>query len=64
MKLVIIVDAYLKTKEEIFQEYETSVDGLKSTDVRKRQRRYGKNILIEKNKKTKVQIFLISLRML
>ncbi len=57
MKLVIIVDAYLKTKEEIFQEYETSVDGLKSTDVRKRQRRYGKNILIEKNKKTKVQIF-------
>ncbi len=51
-------DAYLKTKEEVLKEYKTSMDGLSNSDAKKRQNLIGKNILIEKNKKSKLSIFL------
>ena len=51
-------DAYLKTKEEVLKEYKTSMDGLSNSDAKKRQTILGKNVLIEKNKKSKLSIFL------
>ena len=36
----------------------TSKDGLSKTEVLKRQNTYGLNVLIDKNKRTKLQIFL------
>ena len=51
-------DAYLKTKEEVLKEYKTSMDGLSNSEAKKRQKLIGKNILIEKNKKSKLSIFL------
>ena len=51
-------DAYLKTKEEVLKEYKTSMDGLSNSEAKKRQNLIGKNILIEKNKKSKLSIFL------
>ena len=51
-------DAYLKTKNEVLNEYKTSMDGLSSKEARRRQGIQGKNILIEKNKKSKLSIFL------
>ena len=49
---------YKKTKEEIFKEYNTSINGLSDKEVIRRQNIMGKNILIEKNKKSKLSIFL------
>ena len=51
-------DAYLKNKEEVLKEYKTSMDGLSNSEAKKRQNLIGKNILIEKNKKSKLSIFL------
>ena len=51
-------DAYLKTKNEVLNEYKTSMDGLSSKEARRRQGIQGKNVLIEKNKKSKLSIFL------
>ena len=50
--------AYQKTIDEIYTELNSSKDGLSKTEVLKRQKTYGLNVLIDKNKKTKLQIFL------
>ena len=50
--------AYQKTTEEIYKELETSEKGLTNDEAKKRLRTYGQNILTEKPKKTKLQIFL------
>lgn len=55
-------DAYLKTKNEVLNEYKTSMDGLSSKEARRRQGIQGKNVLIEKNKKSKLSIFLKQLK--
>ena len=49
---------YQKTIEEIYKELKTKEDGLTKAEVLKRRQAYGQNILIDKNKKTKFQIFL------
>ena len=49
---------YQKTIEEIYKELKTKEDGLTKAEVLKRRQTYGQNILIDKNKKTKFQIFL------
>ena len=51
-------DAYKKSIEEIYKELETSNKGLSLSKVKKLQKIYGKNVLVEKDKKTKLQIFL------
>ncbi len=51
-------DAYLKTKKEVLNEYKTSLKGLSSKEAKRRQEIQGKNVLIEKNKKSKLSIFL------
>ena len=50
--------AYQKTTEEIYKELNTSEKGLTNEEAKKRIRTYGVNALIDKNKKTKMQIFL------
>ncbi len=50
--------AYQKSIDEIYTELNTSKDGLSKTEVLKRQKTYGLNVLIDKNKRTKLQIFL------
>ena len=50
-------EAYKKTVEEIYNELGTTKNGLSVSMVRKLQKSSGKNELVEKNKKTKVQIF-------
>ena len=49
---------YKKSIDEILKEYNTSLNGLNNNDVKLLFRRYGKNELKEKGKKTKLQIFL------
>ncbi len=49
---------YQKTIEEIYKELKTKEDGLTKAEVLKRRQAYGQNILIDKNKRTKLQIFL------
>ena len=51
-------DAYKKSKEEVLKEYKTSLDGLTDTEARRRLNLFGKNVLIEKNKKSKLHIFI------
>ncbi len=51
-------DAYKKTIEQIYQELNIDNKGLDSKTVKRLQQQHGKNVLIEKNKKTKLQIFL------
>ena len=50
-------ETYQKTIEELYQELDTSKNGLTTKKIKALQRTIGKNELIEKNKKTKVQIF-------
>ena len=50
--------AYQKTIEEIYEELNTSSKGLSNKEANERRRKYGLNTLIDKNKKTKLQIFL------
>lgn len=51
-------DAYQKSKEEILKEYKTTLDGLTEQEAKRRLNLYGRNILIEKNKKSKLRIFI------
>ena len=51
-------EAYKKTIEEIYKELDTSEKGISSKKVKQLHKLYGKNILVEKDKKTKLQIFL------
>ena len=51
-------DAYKKKVEEIYQLLTTSSNGLTNEEVKKRLKKYGQNILIDKHKRTKFQIFL------
>ncbi len=50
--------AYQKTVEEIYKELNTKEEGLSKSEVLKRRQKYGPNVLIDKNKRTKLQIFL------
>lgn len=50
--------AYKKNIDEIYKDYNTSKNGLDSKRVKELLRINGKNELVEKNKKTKLQIFL------
>lgn len=50
--------AYKQSINDIYKELNTSKNGLSHNQVTELERIYGKNILIEKNKKTKLQIFL------
>lgn len=49
---------YKKSTDEILKEYNTLLNGLNNNDVKLLFRKYGKNELKEKGKKTKLQIFL------
>ena len=51
-------EAYKKTIDEIYKELNTSKNGLDLKRVKELQKINGKNELVEKNKKTKLQIFL------
>ncbi len=51
-------EAYQKTIEEIYSEYQTNKDGLSDKEAERRLRLFGKNVLIQKNKKSKWKIFL------
>lgn len=50
--------AYQKTVEEIYHELNTSFNGLTNIEAKNRIKKYGQNILVDKNKRTKLQIFL------
>ena len=56
--VILVNDAYLKTKKEVLNEYKTSLNGLSNKEAKRRQEIQGKNVLIEKNKKSKLSIFL------
>ena len=51
-------EAYKKTIEEIYKELDTTDKGISSKKVKQLYKFYGKNVLVEKGKKTKLQIFL------
>ncbi len=51
-------EAYKKTIEEIYKELGTTDKGISSKKVKQLYKFYGKNVLVEKDKKTKLQIFL------
>ena len=51
-------NAYQKNTEEIYKELNTSEKGLTNEEAKARARKYGLNVLTDKNKKTKLQIFL------
>ncbi len=55
--MIMMKETYQKTIEELYQELDTSKNGLTTKKIKALQRTIGKNELIEKNKKTKVQIF-------
>ena len=51
-------DAYKMSLEEIYNKLDTSDNGISSKKVKQLHKLNGKNVLIEKNKKTKLQIFV------
>ena len=51
-------NAYKKGVEDIIKEYKTSLNGLTEEEARRRLNLFGKNIIVEKNKKSKLSIFL------
>lgn len=51
-------ETYQKTIEEIYSEYQTNKDGLFDKEAERRLGLFGKNVLIQKNKKSKWKIFL------
>ena len=51
-------NAYQKSIDEIYNELNTKECGLTKSEVLKRREIYGLNVLIDKNKRTKFQIFL------
>ena len=50
--------AYQKREEELYQELNTSTNGITNLEAKNRIKKYGFNELIDKNRKTKLQIFL------
>ena len=56
--MVIIMDDYKKNINDIISEYDTSLNGLSDPDAKLKLRKNGKNEFKEKDKKTKLQIFL------
>ena len=50
--------AYQKKEEELYQELNTSTNGITNLEAKNRIKKYGYNELIDKNRKTKLQIFL------
>ena len=51
-------DAYKKTIDKIYEEFDTNKNGLTIKKIKRLYKLNGKNELIEKNQKTKTQIFL------
>ena len=51
-------ETYQKTIEEIYSEYQSSKEGLFDKEAERRLGLFGKNVLIQKNKKSKWKIFL------
>lgn len=51
-------ETYQKTIEEIYSEYQTSKEGLSDKEAERRLGLFEKNVLIQKNKKSKWKIFL------
>ena len=51
-------ETYQKTIEEIYSEYQTSKEGLSDKEAERRLGLFGKNVLIQKYKKSKWKIFL------
>ena len=51
-------NAYKKSVEDIIKEYKTSLNGLTEEEAHRRLNLFGKNIIVEKNKKSKLSIFL------
>ena len=51
-------ETYQKTIEEIYSEYQTNKDGLSDKEAERRLGLFGKNVLIQKNKKSRWKIFL------
>lgn len=52
------MDFYNKSKEEIFKELDSSLDGLSSKDIGKKISEYGENVLEERKGKSKLKRFL------
>ena len=50
--------AYQKTNEELLKELETTMKGLTEQEAKARRHKYGFNTLVDKNKRTKLEIFL------
>ena len=50
--------AYQKTNEELLKELETSMKGLTEQEAKTRRHKFGLNTLVDKNKRTKLEIFL------
>ena len=50
--------AYQKTNEELLKELETTMKGLTEQEAKARRHKFGLNTLVDKNKRTKLQIFL------
>ena len=50
--------AYQKTNEELLKELETSMKGLTEQEAKARRHKFGLNTLVDKNKRTKLEIFL------
>ena len=46
-------DAYRKSIKEIYEELNTSENGIHKRNIEALRRRYGRNILVERDKKTK-----------
>ena len=55
-------ETYQKTIEEIYSEYQTNKEGLSDKEAERRLGLFGKNVLIQKNKKSKWKIFLSQLK--
>ncbi|MBS9775653.1 MAG: cation-translocating P-type ATPase [Fusobacterium sp.] len=49
---------FLKTKEKLFEEYKTNINGLTKEEVEKRKKEYGENKFFEKEKDGTLKIFL------
>ena len=51
-------EIYQKTIEELYLEFNSSYKGLNSSKYKKLIKKYGKNVLVEQNKKTKLELFI------
>ncbi len=51
-------DFYKKSIDEIYIEFNTSENGLTNFNLKQNRKKFGKNIIIEKDKKTKLELFL------